>query len=118
MVLPSGDFVQGNGETATDANGASWVRVTAVDGNETVQGWVSADLISPHRGRAQGPKGRYNPDLDRQGFKSVGVRPDDSLWDIADHHGVHFAKLIEVNSAHIQDPFLIFEGDRIYLPRD
>ena len=117
-VLKPGSLIQETGERKTDAAGNEWAAVTGYgwDGRQH-EGWVSASFVAPHDEGAQNADGRFNPELERQGYEWVIVQPGQSIGLIARNRSADVADTIVLNMDHILDPHLVYAGDRIYLPR-
>ncbi|TWG99553.1 uncharacterized protein DUF4781 [Mesorhizobium sp. J18] len=117
-VFKPGSLIQETGERRTDGAGNEWVAVTGYgwDGRQH-EGWVSASFVAPHDEGAQNTDGRYNPDLEGQGYEWVVVQPGQSIGIIARSRSADVAETIVLNMDHIVDPHLVYAGDRVYLPR-
>ncbi|RWK12265.1 SAM-dependent methyltransferase [Mesorhizobium sp.] len=116
-VLRPGSLVRNTGECKTDEAGNEWISVQGYgwDGEEH-QGWVMASFVAPHARGAQSEEGRYNPELESQGYHWVEVEPGQTVGNIAREHSVDVAEMVVLNMDHIVDPTMIFAGDRVYLP--
>lgn len=116
-VLRSGALIQETGERRTDKDGHEWAAVTGFgpDG-EQHEGWVDASFVNPHAGGAQDANGRFNPQLESEGYAWVIVEPGQSIGSIARSHQKDVADTVVLNMDHIHNPHVIFAGDRIYLP--
>ncbi|MCR4264818.1 LysM peptidoglycan-binding domain-containing protein [Nitratireductor sp. ZSWI3] len=117
-TLRPGSFVQETGERVTDETGNEWVPVSGYgwDGQH-YEGWVSGSHLSLHEAGAQDESGRYNPELERQGYDWVVVRDGQSIGSIARDRAADVADTVVLNMEHIQVPDLVFAGDRVYLPQ-
>jgi hypothetical protein len=116
-ILYHGTFIEPTGATATDSQGNLWVEVSGPDVNDKQSsGWVRADLVEDHPQGAMDETGRINPDLESSGYSEIRVTDGDNLWDLAHAQGVEFDEMVELNSAHLIAPDLIFPGDTVYVP--
>ncbi|MET3581351.1 hypothetical protein ABID19_004397 [Mesorhizobium robiniae] len=111
-------LVHETGPRKADAGGALWAPVRAFDsqGNE-LQGWVRADYLVAHPEGAQDMSGRFNPELEEQGYQAIVVQNKDSMIGLAINHQKSISATVALNLEHIADPSLLFAGDRVYLPR-
>ena len=111
-------LVHETGPREADAGGALWAPVRAFDnqGSE-LQGWVRADYLVAHPEGAQDTSGRFNPELEEQGYQPIIVQNKDNMIGLAIHHQKSISATVALNLEHIADPSLLFAGDRIYLPR-
>ncbi|TKT69269.1 SH3 domain-containing protein [Aquamicrobium sp. LC103] len=116
-VLHPGALVQETGERRSDDAGTEWVSVSGygLDG-EQYEGWVDASFVSPHADGSQDAEGRYNPELESQGYEWVSVETGQSIGSIARGHSVDVSDTIVLNMDHIVSPHLVYVGDRVYLP--
>ncbi|MCT7376815.1 DUF4781 domain-containing protein [Chelativorans salis] len=117
-VLRPGSFIHETGERRTDDDGNEWVAVTGFswDGQQ-YEGWVDASFVAPHEEGAQDADGRFNPQLESEGYQWISVQPGQSIGSIARSRSVDVADTIVLNMDHIHNPHLIFVGDRIYMPQ-
>ncbi|MCT7376819.1 SAM-dependent methyltransferase [Chelativorans salis] len=116
-VLRPGSLVHETGERKTDEAGTEWVLVTGYgwDGVEH-QGWAKASFLAPHADGAQNEQGRFNPELENDGYDWVDVQPGQDIGTIARENSVDVAETVLLNMDHIINPAVVFAGDRIYLP--
>lgn len=61
--------------------------------------------------------GRFNPELEEQGFVAVEAGSKDNIVIVAKRNNADVSETIALNMGHIEDPSVIFAGDRIYLPQ-
>ncbi|WP_163266856.1 DUF4781 domain-containing protein [Chelativorans alearense] len=117
-VLRPGSFIHETGERETDDEGNEWLAVTGFgwDGQQ-YEGWVDASFVAPHEEGAQDADGRFNPQLESEGYQWVSVEPGQSIGSIARSRSADVADTIVLNMDHIHDPHLIYAGDRIYMPQ-
>lgn len=112
-----GSLVDEKGERHTDKAGNQWALVDgfAADGTDKT-GWVLADYVDIHPSGDQDSQGRFNPDLDKQGYTAIVVDTGDNIVVIAKTNNRDVSETVALNLGHITDPSLIFKGDRVYLP--
>ncbi|WP_394891645.1 enterotoxin A family protein [Mesorhizobium sp. AaZ16] len=117
-VLRPGALVRETGSRKTDTDGTMWAPVRAIDveGKE-MQGWVRAEYLAAHPEGAQDQSGRFNPKLEKQGYRAIIVQNNGSIIGLAIHHQKSISATVALNLEHIANPSLLFAGDRIYLPR-
>ncbi|MBS3647183.1 hypothetical protein KEU06_00900 [Pseudaminobacter sp. 19-2017] len=117
-VLQPDALVRETGPRETDSGGTVWapVRVFDIEGKE-LHGWVRADYLAAHPEGAQDKSGRFNPELEKQGYSAVIVQNRDSIIGLAIHHEKSISETVALNLEHIANPSLLFAGDRVYLPR-
>jgi hypothetical protein len=117
-TLRPGSFIDEKGEHRTDNAGNEWAQVSGFDqGGQAQTGWVRADYIGTHPAGDQDSQGRFNPELDKEGYAVVVVDTNDNIVVIAKSNKRDVAETVALNLGHIIDPSLIFKGDRIYLPQ-
>ncbi|WP_181153420.1 DUF4781 domain-containing protein [Ochrobactrum vermis] len=116
-TLHPGSLVDETGERHTDKAGNQWALVDgfATDGTDRT-GWVLADYVDIHPSGDQDSQGRFNPDLDQQGYTAIVVDTGDNIVIIAKTNNRDVSETVALNLGHITDPSLIFKGDRVYLP--
>jgi LysM repeat protein len=116
-VFYHGTFLEPTGQTQTDENGHEWVEVNGLDVNDNMTtGWVDSEYITTHPEGAMNDEARINPEPESQGYRTYRVENGDTLWAIAQAEGVDFEELVALNSEHLIDPSMVFEGDVVYLP--
>jgi hypothetical protein len=117
-VLRPDALVRETGARETDPQGIIWAPVRAIDieGKE-MQGWVRAEYLTAHPEGAQDKMGRFNPELEKQGYDAIIVQNKDSLIGLAIRHEKSISATVALNLEHIVNPSLLFAGDRVYLPR-
>jgi hypothetical protein len=85
------------------ADGETWIEVSGRDrGGVQVTGWVAEAFLAPYR----------------QGYRTVAVKPEDTLSSIAHEYGVSLQDLEKLNANHIPDFDLLVPGTIIYLYPD
>lgn len=116
-TLRPGSLIDETGERKNDEGGHEWVEINGfgTDGQQKT-GWVSAEYIDAHPAGDQDSQGRFNPELESQGYAVVVVDANDNIVVIAKTNNRDVAETVALNLGHINDPSLIFKGDRIYLP--
>lgn len=116
-TLRNGTFVDATGQRRIDGNGDEWLEVQGrgIDGQQAT-GWVNGRYLQRNETGEMGPTGRINPELESQGYQAAEVRDGDTVWDIARRNGADPQEAVRLNSGHLIDPNLIFEGDKVYLP--
>jgi hypothetical protein len=117
-VLRPDALVRETGPRETDPQGTIWAPVRAIDieGKE-MQGWVRAEYLTAHPAGAQDQSGRFNPELEKQGYRAIIVQNKDSLIGLAIRYEKSISATVALNLEHIVNPSLLFAGDRVYLPR-
>jgi hypothetical protein len=117
-VLRPDALVRETGSRKTDTDGTMWAPVRAIDDEgKEMQGWVRAEYLAAHPEGAQDQSGRFNPELETQGYRAIIVQNNDSIIGLAIHHHKSISETVALNLVHIANPSLLFAGDRIYLPR-
>ena len=107
-----GTFVQSTGTQAADSNGNRWMFVTGPGAS----GWVEGQYLRLHPEGAEGPTGREDPTLAREGYRSVTVFDNESLGQIAEDNGLSPKSVEGLDERYLLNPSQIYPGDQIYLP--
>lgn len=116
-VFFNGTFLDPTGNHQTDADGQSWTEVNGLDVNDNpVSGWVPDAHITRHPEGAMNHEARINPELEAMGYRAHRVEAGENVWDIAARNGCDFQETLALNTQHLVNPELIFEGDVVYLP--
>ena len=116
-TLRPGSLIDEEGNRQTDGEGNQWVKMTGFNEEGTLRtGWVLADQVALHPSGDQNNQGRFNPELDNQGYTAIVVDTGDNIVVIAKTNNRDVAETVALNLGHITDPSLIFKGDRVYLP--
>ncbi|WP_374865034.1 DUF4781 domain-containing protein [Brucella cytisi] len=116
-TLRPGSLIDEEGTRQTDGEGNQWVKMTGFNEEGTLRtGWVLADQVAVHPSGDQNNQGRFNPELDNQGYTAIVVDTGDNIVVIAKTNNRDVAETVALNLGHITDPSLIFKGDRVYLP--
>jgi hypothetical protein len=117
-IKTRGTPVEETGERLTDHAGSEWKAVGQYGPNALdYAGSLSASLAEPRAEGIQNSEGRFNWELEEQGYNWVEARAGQSISSIARSRGVGVAETVMLNMNHIVDPSLVFSGDRIYIPQ-
>jgi hypothetical protein len=108
-----GTFVRSAGVRRIDADHDEWLFVSGPG----ARGWVEARFLELHPEGADGPAGRIDPTLARQGFKAVTVLSGETLSQIANDSHVDPQAVFDLVRRYMVDPNRIFPGDTVYMPR-